>query len=139
METYLYLNLGDGRATVAIQHNDDNTIEIGVAFCSPVDRFVKAVGRVKALERLKQKKDFYVRFDIDENEKLKWQVRDLVRFIVLGKWVTALDFETELDIKVHEIVTETVNDFPSDIAPMTVHTNTIPTWAKRAAAEKNFY
>lgn len=139
METYLHLDLGEGKATIAIQPNEDNTVEIGVAFCSPEDRFMKAVGRAKALERLKQKKDFYVRFDKDQNAKLKWQVRDLVKFVILGKWVSNIDFETELDTKVHEITTETVNDFPNDFAPMTVHTNTIPTWAKRAVVEKNFY
>jgi len=140
METYLYLNFGDGIATTAIvQHPDSNTTEIGVAFCSPRDPFVKKIGRDIALERVAKKKDFYVCFERNENAKLKWQIRDLVKFIIAGKWVGNIDFETELETKVNEIITETSTDFPSDIAPMTVHTNTIPTWAKRAVIEKTFY
>jgi len=140
METYLYLNFGDGKATVAIIENAENkTVELGATFCSPQDQFIKAYGRNVALWRLQNKKDFYVHFDKDETDKLKWQVRDVIKFAVSGKWVNALDFETELGIKVHELITETVNNFPSDIAPMTVHTNTVPTWAKRAVEQKNFY
>lgn len=139
MQTFLYLNLGRGRATVAInEHPENKTAEIGVAFCSPNDQFVKELGRNIAEKRLQEKKDFYICFERN-NEKLKWQARDLVKFVILGRWASKLDFETELEIKVHEIVTDTISDFPNDIAPMTVHTNTVPTWAKRAVAEKNFY
>lgn len=138
METFLYLTYGDGKATVAIKEAK-NIVELGAAFCSPEDQFEKAHGREIALKRLNEKQDFYVCFEQDKSKKLKWQAREIVNFIVSGRWVSKLDFETELDLKVSDIVTETVTDFPNDIIPITVHTNTIPTWVKRAALEKTIY
>lgn len=137
MQTFLYLTFGDGRATVAI--NDMGKLaDIGVAFCSPRDQFAKEIGRKIARDRLMSRKDFYVSFERND-DKVKGQVRDIVKFIVSGAWVTKADIENELEFKILDVVTETSNDFPSDIAPMTVHTSTIPTWAKRAVVEKNLY
>jgi len=135
--TYLYLTFGDGRLTVAISEIE-NIAEIGVAFCSPYDQFSKEIGRKIATERLLTKKDFYVAFARD-NSKLKWQVREIVKYIVSGEWVTKDDIENELETKIFKIVTETETDIPNDIAPMTVYTNTVPSWAKQAVVEKNLY
>jgi len=44
-----------GRSTVAAIHNsEDNTLSFGLAICSKKDRFVKEVGRIKAISRAKQ-------------------------------------------------------------------------------------
>lgn len=137
MQTFLYLTLGDGRATIAINQVDNNA-EIAAAFCSPRDRFNKETGRKIALERLNNKNGFYVHFERN-NDKLKWQVRDIVKFVISGEWVTQADIENELEMRIFNLVTEIETDFPNDFAPMTVHTNTVPTWAKRAVLEKNLY
>lgn len=137
MQTFLYLTLGDGRATVAI-NEIGGTAAIGVAFCSPHDHFNKETGRKLALERLNNKKDFYISFERNA-DKLKWQVRDIVKLVVSGEWVTQADVENELEFKIFNFITETENDFPNDFIPMTVHTSTVPTWAKRAVLEKNLY
>ena len=136
--TFLYLQLGQGTATVAIVPLADNTVEVGVAFCSPEDQFSRAEGRKRALERITQKKDFYVHYERN-TDSLKGQAKSLVKLIVSGRWVSVLDFATELDTIIYEIITETSKEIEFDLAPMTVHTNTIPVWARHAVIEKNFY
>lgn len=138
METFLYITYGEGQATVAIKEIEDN-IQISAAFCSPDDQFVKDKGRKIALERMNDKKDFYISFKKNDKLKLKWQVRDLINFVVSGKWVTKLDIENELETTVFHFITETETEFPDDFLPMTVHTNVIPSWAKRAVIEKTLY
>lgn len=136
--TFLYLKFGEGIATVAIRPKDNNTVEIGAAFCSPEDRFEKSIGRKLAVTRIKNKKDFYVCFERNDS-LLKHQVRDLIKLIVSGRWVSILDFDIELDTTVYDLITETLTEVPCEIAPMVVQTNTVPGWAKTAAIENNFY
>jgi hypothetical protein len=45
----------EGVMTVATEVQDDNTLRVGVAFCSPADKFVKAIGRTKAVGRMKSR------------------------------------------------------------------------------------
>lgn len=134
METFLYLNFGQGRVTVAIKEQN-NLLKIGAAFCSPSDQFIKEYGRKLALDRLNNKKDFYICFEKENSIRIKEQVCNLIKFIISGQWVSKLDVETELGLIVYEIITESENHFSNDIAPMVLHTNIIPTWAKHA---KNF-
>lgn len=138
MDTFLYLTYGDGKATIAIKQIED-IIHIAAAFCSPQDQFARHKGRKIALERLNNKKDFYISFKHNSDIKIKWQVRELVNFVVAGNWVAKLDIENEIETTIFDFITETVIDFPDDIIPMSVHTNTIPTWAKHAAIEKTLY
>ncbi len=135
---FLYLSFGDGRVTAAIRLGRDNTAEIGVAFCSPHDQFVKSIGRELASDRITTKKDFYVHFERNDRP-VKHQVRDLVKMITSGRWVSVLDFDIELDTTIYELITETSIEVPCEIAPMVVQTNTVPGWAKVAVIEKNFY
>lgn len=131
METFLYLNFGPGRVTVAIKEQN-NLLKIGAAFCSPCDQFIKEYGRKLALDRLNNKRDFYICFEKENSIRIKEQVYNLIKFIISGQWVSKLDVETELGLIVYEIITESENHFSNDIAPMVLHTNTIPTWAKHA-------
>lgn len=136
--TYLYLNFGAGKATVAIIPRHSNTAEIGVAFCSPYDQFNRNIGRELSLRRLTDKKDFYVYFERTEYA-LKQQVRELVNFIVAGQWVSVLDFDTELNTTIYNILTETSQDFNDNEIPMTIHTNVVPHWATKAVLKNNLY
>jgi len=38
--------------TVATEVQDDNTLRVGISFCSPKDQFVKAEGRKRAIGRM---------------------------------------------------------------------------------------
>lgn len=128
--TYLYLYRGGGRITIAILPHEDNTIEIGAAFCSPQDRFVKKIGRELALKRLKEKNFFYVSFEHDGNIKLKDHVAKLIDFIIKQQWVSVLDFDIELNTTIYNIITEAEHEIPCEVGPLTCCTNVIPQWAK---------
>lgn len=130
MESFLYLYLGNGRATIAINEKN-NSVHIGVAFCSPDDQFIKKYGKELALARLNDRKEFYVCFERN-SDRIKQQVHKIIKFIISEKWVTKLDIENELDIVIYALITETVKEFSDN---MTVHTNTIPTWARCAVFE----
>lgn len=49
---FAHFDLGEGNATVALAE-DGSDLHYGVSLCSPVDRFSKAEGREKALQRLR--------------------------------------------------------------------------------------
>lgn len=136
--TYLYLTLGKGKATIAISTYDDNTAEIGVAFCAPLDRFARHIGRVRATERLNTKKEFYVCFERNE-DALKTQVRDLFHFILTGNWKSTIDIDAALETSIYELITEKSIEVACDVAPLIMTTNTIPKWAKKAAISHDFY
>lgn len=139
--TFLYLNLGDGRATIAIMPNEDDTVEVGVAFCSPQDNFNRKTGRAIALQRLQNKNGFYVSFERDYTKALKQHAKEVVKFIIRGHWVTVLDFNIEINTTIYELVTETGNDVnieDLDI-PITMYTSTTPHWAKDAVLGHDFY
>jgi len=52
--TFLHFHIGRGRVTAAVARNEHipNLYDVGLAFCSPKDQFVKANGRRIAEERL---------------------------------------------------------------------------------------
>jgi len=45
----------DGVMTIATEVMDNGMLKVGVAFCSKKDRFVKSVGRLKAMSRMRSK------------------------------------------------------------------------------------
>jgi len=49
---FAHFDLGEGNATVALAE-DGSDLHYGVSLCSPVDRFSRAEGREKALQRLR--------------------------------------------------------------------------------------
>lgn len=132
--TFLYLKYGKGRATAAILPHNDNIAEMGIALCSPTDKFVKKIGRELAVKRLINKKDFYINYEMNDY-KLKNQASDIINFVMAEKWVTVLDFDTEINTTVYEIITETNEEYQSELGPITIHTNVIPHWASDAAAK----
>lgn len=41
--------------TVAAEVQDDNTLRVGIVFCSPKDIFVRSIGKTKAIGRMRSK------------------------------------------------------------------------------------
>lgn len=80
LQTFVHMRLGDGRVTLAIRSDDtrktEPLVKVGVAFCSPRDKFTKAKGRKIALGRLGKGGDFWFEYQVRESEKepLKAQI-----------------------------------------------------------------
>ena len=73
-DTYSHMNLGRGKATLAIRVKGEQ-VEVGVSFCSPKDQFSKSRGRLLAEGRLNSKRGFYYQFKRNE-EHLKEQAQN---------------------------------------------------------------
>jgi hypothetical protein len=61
MTAFMHFKLGEGRATAAIWVKPGDNLdraEVGLAFCSPKDRFTRRIGRAIAEGRLKAGKPF---------------------------------------------------------------------------------
>lgn len=80
---FLYLERGKGRITVA-GRVEKNNIEIGISFCSPSDKFIKNIGKKNAVQRLNNKKDFYLCFENNITLPIKYQIKNIIKQDILG-------------------------------------------------------
>jgi len=63
VKIYYIKNPKNGVITAATQVMDDGSLHVGVAYCSPKDRFVKARGRKIAIGRLLTDSDYHYQTD----------------------------------------------------------------------------
>lgn len=95
---FLHLNVGAGKATLAIQERQSGEeqvlVAVGIAFCSPQDHYSRKTGRNKAFGRLtkflvsegQDKGDLQVFSFMREEGKIIPQVLNY-----FGRWVSCLD------------------------------------------------
>jgi len=75
--TYMHMDLGIGRATIAIQKIDgEKRIRVAAAFCSPHDQFSRKKGRLIADGRLDCDKLLYILNTSDESKSVQTIVRE---------------------------------------------------------------
>ena len=73
----MHANLGGGRVTLymkttEVPENGVYVVNVGVAFCSPLDQFVKSVGRNKAKGNVLKKSPAYTfTISVPANERIK--------------------------------------------------------------------
>lgn len=83
-ETYEHLYVGEGRVTLAILSNEEvGRATVGVAFCSPKDRFVRAKGRLIAKGRAQASAHLSYNFSMVNNSYIDNKLKAVDEF---GKW-----------------------------------------------------
>jgi hypothetical protein len=71
-EVFMHRRLGDGWVTLcAYLDPDAMTTDVGVALCSPVDRFSRRIGRLIASGRRKKRPAFAVELQADKGSPMK--------------------------------------------------------------------
>ena len=99
--TYAHLRRGDawgsisphGGVTMAIQADDNGNTNIGVAVCCDADRYVKALGREKAVGRLHSTSDKLAKF-----RHTFVGIAPSALYGILGGEVIAPEIDNELDM-----------------------------------------
>jgi len=83
--TYMHPYVGKGRATLAIVVDGEN-VKVGMAFCSPKDKFKKARGREIALSRLQSDSEYTFSLKLEANVKIRTQVYNkFLEYCLQGK------------------------------------------------------
>lgn len=84
--TYMHMEIGKGRATLAIQQIDgEKRVRVAAAFCSPHDQFSRKKGRLIADGRLGIDKLLYILNTSDESKSVQTIVREALADAVSDK------------------------------------------------------